>query len=207
MWGGVPANRKGSSDMIKVTRRNVLLTGVTAAALAAVSIPAYALHSKDIAYTPGKAVTVSETFWVDSHQDVTVTLSLSPDGAIRLQGRFSNGKKWDGDHFFARAILLDGLGAAIVTGQVGAGLNGSGMGGTNVAWAEKSYKLDPAYPQAVRAIRLQAGTRDEEDDAAFWQKVTQAVGVAGGVAIGIATGGFAIFPIDGGVQILGPVTF
>ena len=41
---------------------------------------------------------------------------------------------------------------------MGAGLNGSGMGGTNVAWAEKSYKLDPAYPQAVRAIGAANGT-------------------------------------------------
>jgi len=38
---------------------------------------------------------------------------LAPNGVAQFHSRYSNGKKWDGDHFYAKVVLLDGNGQKI----------------------------------------------------------------------------------------------
>ncbi len=121
--------------------------------------------------TPGQPFDATRTYWVDSHQDVTIRFTLDPSGKAHFHSRYSNGKKLDGDHFYAKVVLLDRFGQKVAESIAGVGLNGSGMGRTNVAFRDIGFVLPRGHYKDVAQVRFEAGHSDSRDDKAFWQNI------------------------------------
>lgn len=120
----------------------------------------------------------TSTYWVDSHQDITIDFRLDANGKGHFHSRYSNGKRLDGDHFYARVLLLGANGKVLAEAIAGVGLNATYGGGTNVAYRDISFELKPEYRKAVAAVRFEAGHSDAVDDQKFWetaQKVAELV--------------------------------
>lgn len=165
----------------------------TAAVIVTTAVSAVAGMGERFSVKPGAAFNQTRVYWIDSHQDVTVSFSLAPDGKAQFHSRYSNGKKADGDHFYAKVVLLDGSGRIISETIAGVGLNGSGIGRTNVAFRDISFTLPPEYRAAVRAVRYEAGHSNTRDDEAFWEnarKIAETI-------IGTSSAGAVIYGQDG----------
>lgn len=137
------------------------------------------------------------TYWVDSHQDITIDFRLGADGKGHFHSRYSNGKRLDGDHFYAKVILLDANNQQVAVGIAGVGLNATYGGGTNVAYRDIAFNLPAEYRKSVKSVRFEAGHSDAVDDKKFWQSAKSVADIVFGTSVG----GFAVLGSNGGTDL------
>ena len=164
---------------------------------------AFAIHSEDFQFNSGQMFDVKRTYWVDNHQDVTIRFTVQPNGDAHFHSRYSNGKKWDGDHFKGRIILLDSYGNVVIDSIAGVGLNGSGLGGTNVAYRDIKFKIPSDYLPHIKTIRFEAGHSDAVNDARWWADKLKFVAKV----IGSEQGGALFFGPNSNLKALKPLSF
>lgn len=142
------------------------------------------------------------TYWVDSHQDITIDFRLGADGKGHFHSRYSSGKRLDGDHFYAKVVLLDRNGQQIAVAIAGVGLNATYGGGTNVAYRDLAFDLPREYRRAVASVRFEAGHSDAVDDEKFWEAVRKTAEIV----FGDGAAGLAVLGNKGGSD-LKPLVF
>ncbi len=142
-----------------------------------------------------------ERSWVIDHkQDVTIKFTLNPDGTGVFIGRFSNGKKIDGDHMYAKVTLVDAAGNIVGIGQHRVGINAAGWGKTKVRLESREFNIGPENAARVVSVIYDVGHFQGVDDAAFWKKVVD----VGGLLIGGVENGLLVFPIGSQMKAGGP---
>lgn len=115
---------------------------------------------------------LSETvyFYPDKKQDITATVTLDSSGEITFVTRFSNGKRVDGDHFFAKLVLVDTNSNVVAVSQIKRGLNASFGGKTVVKTASKSANLGAATARRAVEVQVSGGLYDTVNDREWWKK-------------------------------------
>ena len=121
---------------------------------------ALATEVQTFKYRNGMDFDEKHKYWVDDNQDVTMHFRLRPSGAAVFWSRYSNGKRFDGDHFYAKVSLIDRLGRTIVQSNAGVGLNATYGRGTQVAFREIPFSVESEYRNQIVEIRFETGHSD-----------------------------------------------
>lgn len=145
----------------------------TAISLSMASSLALAGMGERFSYSNGKNFHEKRVYWVDRKQDITVDFRMKADGSSHFHSRYSNGKRFDGDHFYSKVVLLNKGGSPIATFIAGVGLNGSGGGGTQVAYRDLPASLPKEYVSQVATIIFEAGHSDSVNDKEWWKNAAK----------------------------------
>lgn len=93
------------------------------------------------------------------------------DNRIDVRVSFSNGRKWDGDHFGCNVVLQLVDRAPVLAGKFIAGINAAGFGGTNEKEASRSFVLSPEQQAGLVGVEVEFFQYDGSDDTEFWRIV------------------------------------
>jgi hypothetical protein len=106
---------------------------------------------------------------IDRRQYGYTDVTVDRAGVATFTTKFSNGKQWDGDHFFARIVLRDAAGRPVAAVEQKKGLNGSFGGKAREGSVTNKLRLTPGQWARVRSVKVEMGHYDAIDDAKVWE--------------------------------------
>lgn len=101
----------------------------------------------------------------EKYQYAYSCFAIRENGTVTARTMFSNGKKWDGDHFTADYIFRDMRKRAVARAHFQVGLNGAAFHhGAVERRLQKSVKLSPVQANRIRYVTIAWGRFDKRDD-------------------------------------------
>jgi len=107
----------------------------------------------------------------EKHQYARAFYEIKKDGRVHLWSKFTNNKRWDGDHFAAVWVARDAAGKVIFWSKHGAGLDGENLGGPGDRYVHTKGRIKPEQVEAIKTITVRWAQPNARDDVAFWRAV------------------------------------
>lgn len=96
-------------------------------------------------------------------------------GGFHVKVEFSNGKKFDGDHYSCDIIPRRNDDSPVLGIQFKAGLNPAGSGGAKKRIFEKDVLLSDEQISSIHYTEVEFGKFDESNDSEIWKAIGEAV--------------------------------
>ena len=112
---------------------------------------------------------------IDKKQYGYTDISINSDGKVTVNTMFSNGKRQDGDTFYAMTLFKDAKGQIVGSVFQVKGVNASGGGKAREARDVYRFKLNSKRAVDITSVTVSYGFKDKVDDAEYGRAISAIV--------------------------------